>query len=150
LVSFEFVDFPIEKRSSGVTTLTSLSFCYAQAKKLWADQGIKDNLAKIGKFEYYESLNYVMEHLARISGPDWKLTNEDVLHIRQRTTGIVETRFKVCAPLYPLFRPFSTPLFRFLAWPPRHSPFSLCFSLARILFRSARLHLWIFRDYAIL
>jgi hypothetical protein len=47
------------------------------------------------KFEFSESLVYVMANLDRFRQPDWVPTHEDIVHVRQRTTGISETRFKV-------------------------------------------------------
>jgi len=69
-----------------------------KAKTLWNDEAIKATIADMGKFEFTESLQYVMAHLDRIAADDWRPSNEDVLHVRQRTTGIVETRFKVRLP----------------------------------------------------
>lgn len=47
------------------------------------------------KCEFTESLRYAIANLDRIAKEDWQPTNDDVLHIRQRTTGIVETHFQV-------------------------------------------------------
>lgn len=66
-----------------------------KAKKLWTDKTVRQGISQIGKFEFTESLDYVMENLDRISSADWTPTNQDVLHVRQRTTGMVETQFKV-------------------------------------------------------
>lgn len=53
------------------------------------------------KCEFTESLRYAIANLDRIAKADWQPTNDDVLHIRQRTTGIVETHFTVRPPLGP-------------------------------------------------
>lgn len=66
-----------------------------KAKLLWNDESVNEGMAQVGKFEFTESLAYVMENVDRISSADWTPTNQDVLHVRQRTTGMVETQFKV-------------------------------------------------------
>lgn len=66
-----------------------------KAQKLWKDKDVQAGISKVGKFEFTESLEYVMSNLDRISSSEWTPTNEDVLHVRQRTTGMVETQFKV-------------------------------------------------------
>jgi len=63
---------------------------------LWDNQPIQDAfLSTARKCEFTESLRYAIANLDRISKDDWQPTNDDVLHIRQRTTGIVETHFQV-------------------------------------------------------
>jgi len=67
-----------------------------RAKSLWESKPIQDAFQNSQrKFEFAESLTYVMSNLDRIAAEAWKPTDPDVLHVRQRTTGIVETRFKV-------------------------------------------------------
>jgi len=66
-----------------------------KVKSLWKDTEIITTGTKLSKkSEYTESLNYVLKNLDRIAKGDWTPTNEDILHVRQRTTGIVETNFE--------------------------------------------------------
>lgn len=65
-----------------------------KVQSIWEDTDIITVGSKLPKkSEYSESLNYVLKNLKRISSNDWEPTNEDILHVRQRTTGIVETKF---------------------------------------------------------
>jgi len=66
-----------------------------KAKSLWNDPSFKELCDKISKFEFSESLDYVMNNIDRIATDNWTPTYTDVLYIRQRTTGLVETNFKV-------------------------------------------------------
>lgn len=66
----------------------------SKAKRLWMDKGIQRawnnrNIAESSNLEY------IMEHIDRFAQPDYVPTNTDVLYARQRTTGVVETKFKV-------------------------------------------------------
>lgn len=66
-----------------------------KVKSLWKDTDIITSGSKLSKkSEYTESLSYVLKNLDRVAKNDWTPTNEDILHVRQRTTGIVETHFE--------------------------------------------------------
>jgi len=67
-----------------------------KAQSLWdTDHMQKAMSASNKKFEFAESLHYVMSNLERIAADSWAPTHEDILHVRQRTTGIVETKFRI-------------------------------------------------------
>jgi hypothetical protein len=66
------------------------------ARAVWSNSSVQKTLAKADrKFEFQESLGYVMDNLERMKQTEWLPTNQDILRVRQRTTGISETRFKV-------------------------------------------------------
>jgi hypothetical protein len=43
----------------------------------------------------YDSIHYFYSQLDRLWAPDYSPTNQDIIHIRARTAGIVETVFKI-------------------------------------------------------
>lgn len=65
------------------------------AKRLWMDKGIQRAWNNRNIADAPTNLEYIMEHIDRFALPDYVPTNTDVLYARQRTTGIVETKFKV-------------------------------------------------------
>jgi len=65
-----------------------------KAKALWEDKGIVKTFERRHEFDLSPNTVYCMNNIGRIASPEYDPTNEDVLHARQRTTGIVETKFK--------------------------------------------------------
>ncbi|XP_041820476.1 guanine nucleotide binding protein (G protein) alpha v1 isoform X3 [Chelmon rostratus] len=53
---------------------------------LWADQGVRAAAAR--GYDFFENMT-------RIASPDYVPTETDVLRVRLRTTGVIETQFKV-------------------------------------------------------
>lgn len=53
----------------------------------------------MGKFEYTESLSYVMKNLDRFVETNFEPTDADIIIARQRTTGLAFTRFQVRFPV---------------------------------------------------
>lgn len=47
------------------------------------------------EIDFPTNLEYMMANIDRFAEPDYVPSNEDVLHARQRTTGVVETQFTV-------------------------------------------------------
>jgi len=64
-------------------------------KCLWQDTGIQEAVRRSNEFQYFDSTNYYMEHLDRITAPSFVPTDADILHSRSTTCGIIETHFKV-------------------------------------------------------
>ncbi|XP_004066212.3 guanine nucleotide-binding protein G(o) subunit alpha [Oryzias latipes] len=62
---------------------------------LWADQGVRAAAAQGCEYELNDSALYFFENLSRITSPDYVPTEADVLRVRLRTTGVIETQFKV-------------------------------------------------------
>uniref|UniRef100_A0A3Q2PT77 Guanine nucleotide binding protein (G protein) alpha v1 n=1 Tax=Fundulus heteroclitus TaxID=8078 RepID=A0A3Q2PT77_FUNHE len=62
---------------------------------LWADQGVRAAAARGYEYELNDSALYFFENMSRITSPDYVPTETDVLRVRLRTTGVIETQFKV-------------------------------------------------------
>ncbi|XP_062303795.1 guanine nucleotide-binding protein G(o) subunit alpha-like isoform X2 [Osmerus eperlanus] len=62
---------------------------------LWADQGFRATTARGSEFELNDSALYFFENLSRILAPNYIPTEMDVLKVRVRTCGIIETQFQV-------------------------------------------------------
>ncbi|XP_068585051.1 guanine nucleotide binding protein (G protein) alpha v1 isoform X2 [Cebidichthys violaceus] len=62
---------------------------------LLADQGVRAAAARGYEYELNDSALYFFENLTRITSPDYVPTETDVLRVRLRTTGVIETQFKV-------------------------------------------------------
>ncbi|RXN30497.1 guanine nucleotide-binding G(o) subunit alpha-like protein [Labeo rohita] len=62
---------------------------------LWADQGVRSAAARGYEYELNDSALYFFENMGRIISPDYMPTETDVLRVRLRTTGVIETQFKV-------------------------------------------------------
>uniref|UniRef100_A0A4W4FPP9 Guanine nucleotide binding protein (G protein) alpha v1 n=2 Tax=Electrophorus electricus TaxID=8005 RepID=A0A4W4FPP9_ELEEL len=62
---------------------------------LWADQGVQSAATRGYEYELNDSALYFFENMARIVSPDYVPTEMDVLRVRIRTTGVIETQFKV-------------------------------------------------------
>ncbi|XP_051980375.1 guanine nucleotide binding protein (G protein) alpha v1 [Xyrauchen texanus] len=62
---------------------------------LWADQGVRAAAARGYEYELNDSALYFFEHISRIIAPEYMPTETDVLRVRLRTTGVIETQFKV-------------------------------------------------------
>ncbi|XP_016536263.1 guanine nucleotide binding protein (G protein) alpha v1 isoform X2 [Poecilia formosa] len=62
---------------------------------LWADQGVRAAAARGYEFELNDSALYFFENMSRLMSADYVPTEMDVLRVRLRTTGVIETQFKV-------------------------------------------------------
>ncbi|KAF6732512.1 Guanine nucleotide-binding protein G(o) subunit alpha [Oryzias melastigma] len=62
---------------------------------LWADLGVKAAAARGYEFELNDSAFYFFENISRIIAPNYVPTETDVLRVRVRTCGIIETQFQV-------------------------------------------------------
>lgn len=60
---------------------------------LWRDPGIRAALERSSEFQLDDSAPYFFDNLERVSQPNYRPTDEDILHLRARTIGIVETCF---------------------------------------------------------
>ncbi len=63
--------------------------------KLWNDNGIRKTFERRNEFQLDDSAPYYFNDLARISAADYLPSEQDVLRSRVKTTGIVETEFKL-------------------------------------------------------
>jgi len=64
-------------------------------KSLWEDPAIKKVFELRNEFQLVDGAQYCFEHVGRFAEQEYVPTVEDVLRVRARTTGIVETTFKI-------------------------------------------------------
>ncbi|KAJ0001364.1 hypothetical protein NQD34_006384 [Periophthalmus magnuspinnatus] len=62
---------------------------------LWSDRGVRSAAARGYEFELNDSALYLFENLSRIISPNYIPSEADVLRVRLRTCGIIETQFQV-------------------------------------------------------
>ncbi|XP_034448874.1 guanine nucleotide-binding protein G(o) subunit alpha-like [Hippoglossus hippoglossus] len=70
---------------------------------LWADQGVRAAAARGYEFELNDSALYFFENMSRIIAPNYVPTEPDVLRVRVRTCGIIETQFQVNETIFRLY-----------------------------------------------
>ncbi|XP_023277968.1 guanine nucleotide-binding protein G(o) subunit alpha-like isoform X2 [Seriola lalandi dorsalis] len=70
---------------------------------LWTDQGVRAAAARGYEYELNDSALYFFENMARIASPDYVPTETDVLRVRLRTTGVIETQFKVSHLIFRMY-----------------------------------------------
>ncbi|XP_045899052.1 guanine nucleotide-binding protein G(o) subunit alpha-like isoform X1 [Micropterus dolomieu] len=70
---------------------------------LWADQGVRAVAARGYEFELNDSALYFFENMSRIIAPKYVPTETDVLRVRVRTCGIVETQFHLNEMIFRLY-----------------------------------------------
>ncbi|KAJ6255149.1 g protein alpha i subunit [Anaeramoeba flamelloides] len=63
-------------------------------EKLWADSAIQQAYKVRHKFQLIQSAKYFLDQLQTIIKEDYVPTNDDLLNLRVRTSGINETRFR--------------------------------------------------------
>ncbi|KAK6187161.1 hypothetical protein SNE40_005247 [Patella caerulea] len=64
-------------------------------KSLWRDRGVRLAVSKGYEFELNDSAIYYFENMERICSPKYQPSCTDVLRARVRTTGVIETCFKM-------------------------------------------------------
>ncbi|XP_072225628.1 guanine nucleotide-binding protein G(o) subunit alpha-like [Leuresthes tenuis] len=70
---------------------------------LWADQGVRAAAARGWEFELNDSALYFFENMSRIIRPNYIPTETDVLRVRVRTSGIIETQFEANETIFRLY-----------------------------------------------
>ncbi|GLD49341.1 guanine nucleotide-binding protein G(o) subunit alpha-like protein [Lates japonicus] len=70
---------------------------------LWADQGVRAAVARGYEFDLNDSALYFFENMSRIIAPNYVPTETDVLRVRVRTCGIIETQFQVNETIFRLY-----------------------------------------------
>ncbi|KAM4534569.1 guanine nucleotide-binding protein G(o) subunit alpha-like [Fundulus diaphanus] len=70
---------------------------------LWADQGVRAAAARGYEYELNDSALYFFQNISRIISPNYVPTETDVLRVRVRTCGIIETQFQVDETIFRLF-----------------------------------------------
>jgi len=66
-----------------------------RAIQLWSDKGIQKMWERRNEIDFPTNLAYMMANITRFAQPNFVPSNDDVLHARQRTTGVVETNFNI-------------------------------------------------------
>jgi len=64
-------------------------------KALWADAGIQKTYSRQNEYQLTDSAAYYIGAIDRLAAADYSPTVDDVLRSRAKTTGIIETEFKV-------------------------------------------------------
>ena len=67
---------------------------WATVKRMWSDTRVKDAFYT-GTVRLRDSAGYVLEHLERISKPNYSPTNDDMLRMGRKTSGSSEIEFDV-------------------------------------------------------
>jgi len=63
-------------------------------QRLWKDDGIKECYGRSREYQLNDSAAYYMDALDRLCDHNYVPTEQDVLHTRVKTTGIIETAFE--------------------------------------------------------
>nr|ODN98846.1 guanine nucleotide-binding protein G(o) subunit alpha [Cryptococcus depauperatus CBS 7855] len=72
-------------------------------KSLWKDPGVQQCYNRGNEFALAENMSYFYTDLDRLFQPDFTPTNDDILRVRSKTTGITETRFPIQGNVFRLF-----------------------------------------------
>ncbi|XP_034048102.1 guanine nucleotide-binding protein G(q) subunit alpha-like isoform X2 [Thalassophryne amazonica] len=76
--------------------VTSLTNPYVEAiKSLWSDPGIQECYNRKREYQLSDSAKYYLNDLDRISDSTYLPSQQDVLRVRQPTTGIIEYSFDI-------------------------------------------------------
>ncbi|XP_074553073.1 guanine nucleotide-binding protein G(o) subunit alpha-like [Halichoeres trimaculatus] len=70
---------------------------------LWSDQGVRAAASRGYEFELNDSALYFFDNMTRIIAPRYVPTETDVLRVRVRTCGIVETQFQLNEIIFRLY-----------------------------------------------
>ncbi|WVQ74796.1 hypothetical protein IAR50_004402 [Cryptococcus sp. DSM 104548] len=72
-------------------------------QNLWKDPGVQACYSRGNEFALAENMPYFYEDLGRLFEPGFKPSNDDILRVRSKTTGITETRFPIHDVVFRLF-----------------------------------------------
>jgi guanine nucleotide-binding protein subunit alpha len=64
-------------------------------KALWNDSGVQACFLRSREYQLNDSAKYYFDAMDRLSAADFKPTDQDILRSRVKTTGIVETTFRI-------------------------------------------------------
>ncbi|KFP24885.1 Guanine nucleotide-binding protein G(t) subunit alpha-3, partial [Colius striatus] len=62
-------------------------------KQLWRDGGTQACFARAAEYQLSDSAAYYLNDLDRLAMPDYVPSEQDILHSRVKTSGIIETQF---------------------------------------------------------
>jgi guanine nucleotide-binding protein G(i) subunit alpha len=66
-----------------------------EVQALWKDKAVQGAYDRRNEIQLIDSAAYCFENVDRFGDPEWIPNHQDVLRVRARTTGIVETTFSV-------------------------------------------------------
>jgi hypothetical protein len=72
-------------------------------KFLWSDAGVRQCVSKAYEYQLNDSAKYFFDNMDRILSSNFTPNVDDVLRARVRTTGIIETNFRVGDVTYRMF-----------------------------------------------
>ncbi|XP_077863694.1 guanine nucleotide-binding protein G(i) subunit alpha-like, partial [Saccoglossus kowalevskii] len=73
-----------------------LSYEVAQSiSRLWRDDGVRQCTLRSSQYKLLDSAQYFLDKVEQLAYDDYRPTDQDILHSRTATTGIVETFFEV-------------------------------------------------------
>lgn len=75
----------------------------AAVKSLWQDSGVQECFRRSNEYQLNDSAEYYFQSIDRIAQPDYTPSQQDVLRARVRTTGIIETTFRLGDLVYRMF-----------------------------------------------
>jgi len=63
-------------------------------KAVWRDSAIQEAYGRSAEYQLNDTAHYFFESIDRIAQPDYLPDNNDMLRVRKKTTGVLETRFE--------------------------------------------------------
>ena len=67
----------------------------AKVKKIWNDKGVQQAYNRRNEFQLADCCKFFMSNLERIGESNYTPSNDDIVHCRMKTTGILEYRYNV-------------------------------------------------------
>ncbi|KAI4900568.1 hypothetical protein NFI96_026758 [Prochilodus magdalenae] len=80
-----------------------LPFVACALCSLWGDQGVRAAAARGHEYQLNDSALYFFENMGRIISPNYIPTEADVLRVRVRTNGIIQTQFSHNNSIYRMY-----------------------------------------------
>ncbi|XP_066498277.1 guanine nucleotide-binding protein G(o) subunit alpha-like isoform X2 [Hoplias malabaricus] len=102
------------KNRAHVRSVLSCESCVGEDKELlpfvayafcslWGDQGVRAAASRGHEYQLNDSALYFFENMGRIITPNYTPTEADVLRVRVRTSGIIETQFSHNNSIYRMY-----------------------------------------------
>lgn len=86
----------VQKTIDGLEGDEQIDMTLAKAiQQLWQDPGIQQTVLHRSKFQITDSCTYFMERILEFGKENYQPTLQDMFRTRVRTTGIVESKFKI-------------------------------------------------------
>ncbi|CAI4222705.1 unnamed protein product [Auanema sp. JU1783] len=76
---------------------------YIAIKRLWNDQGVQMAYQKRDEFYLHDSAKYFFDNLERIHTSDYAPTEQDLLHVRMSTMGVIAVSFVMKNKIWRVF-----------------------------------------------